>query len=101
MMQQQPLIDAQVRKVLAEAANSGVEGIFSATEAAKNLALSPGLAPVADQIARSADIKDHDAAPLIAEPAMQIAAAPPLANTNPMTPANPAVGMMAGIEGGA
>lgn len=98
--QNQPLIDAQVRKALAEAANKGVEGVFSATEAAKNIALAPGLAPSADQILHSSGAIDYDLPPIIADPPRQAFVPAVQTNTNPLTPINPGEGMAAGIEGG-
>jgi len=101
--QQQPLIDAQVQKVAAEAATKAVEGFFSATQAANQIAMIPGVAQSADQILRSAGMPDHDAAPLIANaPASAVSADLPR-NTSPLYPANPenpAVGLNQGIEGG-
>ena len=92
------LTKAQTQKTMADMATKNVEGLFSATEAAKNIAMVPGIAPAADSMWKSAGGKDHDAAPAI--PTVQGPAVPPLSNTNPITPANPSVGMMAGIEGG-
>jgi len=97
--QQQPLIDAQVSKVAAEAATKAVEGFFSATRAANEIALMPQLAQSADQIPRSAGMPDKDAAPLIAPvPAGTQPAGGLPQNTSPLFPANPGVGINAGIE---
>lgn len=103
--QTNPLDDAKVQLTLAQAAKAkadtatkNVEGLFSATEAAKNIAMVPGIAGAADAMWRSAGGQDHDAAPAIPDVAVQ--AAPPMSNTNPLTPRNPSVGMMDGIEGG-
>ena len=96
--QQQPLIDAQVSKVAAEAATKAVEGFFSATRAANEIAMMPQLAQSADQILRSAGMPDKDAAPLIAPvPAGAYHADLPQ-NTSPLFPANPDVGLNTGIE---
>ena len=96
--QQQPLIDAQVSKVAAEAATKAVEGFFSATRAANEIAMMPQLAQSADQILRSAGMPDKDAAPLIAPvPAGAYPADLPQ-NTSPLFPANPDVGLNTGIE---
>ena len=78
-----------------------VEGMFSATQAGKDIAMAPAIAPLADKIYRSAGGQDKDAAPLIPEPAAAIQTDAPDMSTNPLTPANPDAGMMAGIEGGA
>lgn len=98
--QQQPLIDAQVQKVAAEAATKAVEGFFSATQAANQIAMIPSVAQSADQILRSAGMPDHDAAPLIAQAPSGAESANLPHNTSPMFPANPDVGLRSGIEGG-
>lgn len=96
------LYDAQARKTAAETVNKSVEGMFSATETAKNIAMQPAVASLADMLLRSAGFEDQDAAPIVPEvdESMMVGAEPPEANTNPLTPANPAVGMNEGIEGG-
>ena len=94
------LIDAQTRKTLAEAVNKSVEGMFSATQAASNIAMSPQVAPLADTLLKSAGFVDMDLAPIVPSvpDGMQVMA--PESNTNPLTPTNPATGMQQGIEGG-
>jgi hypothetical protein len=93
------LIAAQTEEVKAKTATKNVEGMFSATEAAKNIAMAPMLAPAADAMWKSAGGEDKDMAPAI--PQIEgTPAIPPEANTNPLTPANPATGMNEGIEGG-
>jgi len=96
--QQQPLIDAQVSKVAAEAATKAVEGFFSATRAANEIAAMPQLAQSADQILRSAGMPDHDSAPLIAPVPPGTVPANLTQNTSPLFPANPDVGLNSGIE---
>lgn len=91
---------AQTKKTLAEAVTKNVEGLFSATQAAANIAMQPGVAQAADEIARSSGFVDQNEAPLIPQIAPGTPALPPETNTNPMTPANPATGMNLGIEGG-
>ena len=95
------LLAAQTEKTLAEMVTKNVEGMFSATQAGKDIAMAPAIAPLADKIYRSAGGQDKDAAPLIPEPAAAIPTDAPDMSTNPLTPANPDAGMMAGIEGGA
>lgn len=89
---------AQAEKAKAETATKNVEGLFSATQAASNIAMQPAIAPAADAMWRSAGGQDHDAAPAI--PSIAGPALPPEPSPNPLTPVNPAVGMNAGIEGG-
>lgn len=94
------LLNAQVDKTNAETATKNVEGMFSAVQAGKEVAMVPAIAPLADKIYRSAGGQDHDAAPIIPEPAVPMPTTPPDTNTHPLFPANPDVGMMAGIDGG-
>ena len=94
------LIQAQTRKTDAEATNKAVESQFSATQAAQNIAIQPAVAPLADALLKSAGYQDQDLPPIVPEVPQGLDVMPPERNTNPLTPANPAVGMEAGIEGG-
>lgn len=98
--QQQPVVDAQVRKLIAEAVNKGVEGMFSATQAANQIALMPTVAPVADQMLRSAGMHDYDQPPIVGGVPAGVEPAVLPRNTDPLTPTNPSVGLDRGIEGG-
>lgn len=100
LKQQQPLIDAQVKKIAAEAATKAVDGFYSATQAANQIAMIPGVAQSADQILRSAGMPDHDAAPLVAHAPAGAGSVNLRHNTLPLYPANPDVGLRSGIEGG-
>lgn len=94
------LLRAQAKKTDAETTAKNVETQYSAVQSAQVLATVPQAAPTADALLRSAGYVDHDAPPIVPTPAGP-AAAPelePPANTNPLTPANPAVGLKAGIE---
>lgn len=95
------LTKAQTKKTLAEAVTKNVEGMFSATESAKNIALNPSVAVMADKMLGSAGMIDADAAPLVPESPSGLPVVPSQENTNPLTPINPATGMNQGIEGGA
>src|SRR5574343_182376 len=90
------LLAAQTEKTLAEMVTKNVEGMFSATQAGKDIAMAPAIAPLADKIYRSAGGQDKDAAPLIPGPAAAIPTDAPDMSTNPLTHANPDAGMMAG-----
>jgi len=94
------LIEAQTRKADADAVTKNVEGMFSATEAAKNIAMQPAVSPLADNLLSSAGFVDQDAAPIIPTAPEGLPVNPPETNTSPMYPANPATGMNQGIEGG-
>lgn len=92
------LLIAQAQKVVAEAVSKAVESMFSATQAANQIAAIPQVAPLADALLLSAGFEDKNAPPIVPN-------APPGAvpvqlptNTNPLTPTNPDVGMNAGIE---
>ena len=62
---------AQVGKVKNEMVNIGVDAEYSAVQAAGSLATMPGLAPLADQMLRSAGFQDQDEAPIVpSAPAM-------------------------------
>lgn len=95
------LLEAQTRKTDADTTARSVEAQYSAMQAAQVIAATPATSSLADALLRSAGYVDRDAPPIVpqAPPGM---AMPPDAgmptNTNPMTPANPDVGMMHGIE---
>lgn len=101
------LLKAQADKTRAETTSKKVETQYSGVQAAQVIATVPQVAPLADQLLRSAGYQDMDAAPIVPSPAPGMA--PPQdpgipTNTNPLTPANPAQpmspaeGMNEGIE---
>lgn len=104
------LLRAQTEKTLNEAVNKSVESQYSAMQAAGVIAATPATAPLADKLLKSAGYTDRDEAPIVpgmpgapqvpGAPQGLGAVAPPAvdANTSPLTPANPGVGMRAGIE---
>lgn len=92
------LNEAQIQKIVAEAVAKTIESIYSATQAGMQISQVPGIAPIADQLLRSAGFQDKDQAPIVAPG--QIVVAPqgeavptvdPAQNTSPMFPprANP------------
>lgn len=91
---------AEAEKLKALTVSTNVESYYSAVQAAQTIEQVPATATTADALLRSAGSVDHDAAPIV--PAAtglgqgQILDLPQ--NTNPLTPANPAVGMNTGIE---
>jgi len=93
------LVDAQIQKTRAETTTKNVEGMFSATSAANQIALQPTIAPLADQLLKSAGFHDADLPPIVPEvaPGVQGVAGLPQ-NTSPNFPPNPDVGMNSGIE---
>lgn len=110
--------DAEIEKIIVDTVSKAIESIYSATQAGQTIAAMPGVAPVADQVLRSAGFEDRDAAPIVAPAAGPIIPQPVVReNTSPMFPArvqepdleaatslptpapdNPGVGMNAGIE---
>lgn len=97
------LLAAQTKKTEAETVNSNVTGMFSATQAANQIAAVPAIAPLADALLKSAGFVDMDAGPIVPE-AQGIAGgmpAPVPSNTSPgfpALPASPAEGAAEGIE---
>lgn len=94
------LIAAQTEKTQAETVSKRVETQFSGIQTAQVIAMTPQTAGLADGLLSSAGAQDMDAAPMFPQPEVAVPAIDMPENTNPLTPANPAVGMNAGIEGG-
>jgi hypothetical protein len=92
---------AQVEKTKAEAVNKGVEAEYSAIQTAATIAAMPQTADTADALLQAAGFVDRNGPPLV-QPAAVPALPPGLPamprNTSPLTPANPGVGLQAGIE---
>lgn len=96
------LLRANRNKIVADTTNTNVQAMFGATNAAKELAMVPGAAPLADEMMLSAGFEDHNAAPVIPQnitplpgPISEIPA-----NTSPGFPPQADHGYTAGIEGG-
>lgn len=97
------LADATARKVTQETVNRSVEAQYSAIQTAATIATQPMTAGLADSLLRSAGYQDQDAAPIVPQANMAQALQQSIGqgmptNTNPLTPANPGVGLMDGIE---
>ena len=60
------LTEAQVQKIVADSVAKTIEGIYSATQAGMQISQVPGVAPIADQLLRSAGFQDRDAPPIVA-----------------------------------
>lgn len=93
--------EAQTRKIDAEATNKQVETQYSAVQTGQVIAANPAVSGLADGLLRSANFKDHDAAPIVPEVDANAALSVPAnvpTNTNPLTPANPSVGLNRGIR---
>ena len=92
------LTEAQTQKTVNEAVNKSVESQFSAIQTAGTISVNPATSALADALLRSAGYVDQDMAPIV--PSYNgpgIDGGLPT-NTNPLTPANPGVGLKAGIE---
>lgn len=92
------LADAQARYAGANAVTKMVEGMFDATTAANLIAQNPAIAPLADQMLKSAGFVDADAPPIVGAPAPGTPAVDIASNTHPNAPPNANVGMRRGSE---
>jgi hypothetical protein len=93
------LAQAQIDLIRAETVAKSVESVYSSIQTAGVIATQPAVSSLADAILLSSNYVDHDAAPIVPEYSGTVLAAAGLpANTNPLTPANPGVGLNAGIE---
>lgn len=92
------LMDAQAEKAMADTVSKRVETQYSGIQTAQVIATTPATSPIADSLLLSAGYEDSNAAPIIPEAPAGLPAAPMLENTNPLTPANPGVGLNQGIE---
>lgn len=93
------LAKAQADKTRQETVNRSVEAQYSAIQTAGVIATNPLTAGLADALLRSAGYIDQDLPPIVPELQGGAGIAGNLpTNTNPITPANPGVGLMSGIE---
>jgi hypothetical protein len=92
------LLAAQTRKADADTTARSMETQYSALQTAQVIAQTPQTAPLADKLLRSGGYVDQDAAPIVPNAPAGLPSVDVPANTHPLTPANPAVGMHAGIE---
>lgn len=94
------LTAAQADKVRTDAVATSVQGMFSATQAANQIAMVPSVSPLADALLKSAGFVDKDAAPIVPLDTPGTQGMPLPVNTHPLMPANADVGLNHGIEGG-
>lgn len=92
------LARAQIDQVKAETVAKSVESVYSAIQTAGVIAMQPATSNLADAILLSSNYVDHDAAPIVPEYEGSVLSADLPTNSNPLTPANPGVGLNAGIE---
>lgn len=92
------LLAAQARKADADTTARSVEAQYSAIQTAQVIAQTPATSGLADGLLRSAGYVDRDAAPIVPEAPIGLPSVDMPENTNPITPANPGVGLNTGIE---
>ncbi|QTD44558.1 hypothetical protein [Ottowia testudinis] len=92
------VLEAQARKLEADATDVAVKTQYSAVQTAQVIAQTPATASLADSLLRSANYVDHDAAPIVPQPAGQLPHVELPRNTDPLTPASPAQGQEDGLE---
>jgi len=93
------LLKAQTDDTRADTVSKSVTAQFSAIQTAATIAQTPATASLADALLLSAGYVDHNAAPIVPEyDGTALGAIDLPKNTNPLTPASPAVGLDAGIE---
>lgn len=97
------LLEAQAAKTQAETVDVRGKTMYSAMQSAQVIAAVPQTSGLADQLLASQGFIDQDAGPLV--PQLPSGAVPSMTpnglipnNTNPLTPASPALGMNDGIE---
>lgn len=78
---QQRLINAQADLAETTSVENSVTGMYSATQAAAEIAAMPALAPLADKLLRSAGFADKDAPPIIPQPSQATPMMPPTSPT--------------------
>lgn len=103
------LLEAQTGKVAAETRNvesdrssTDMKTLYSGVQTAQVLATVPGVAPLADELAKSVGVEDQNGGtvvPQLAEAAMtQPEPVSVPSSTDPLTPTSPALGVQDGIE---
>lgn len=104
------LTDAQIRKVIADAVQSGIAGTFAAMQAGEKIALNPMIAPIGDIVMKQAgwqapnpvgqdpNIPAPEQAQTVQDPGGIPGDTDPLTPQPPMQPQSPSVGAQAGIE---
>lgn len=101
MMQlQQEDLQAKVDKTVSDTFEKNMKGLYESMQAGQTLVSMQGIAPVADELSKSAGFKDANGYPIAGN--APIPANVPLVNlnpqTDPLTPPSPADGVGTGIE---
>lgn len=104
------LTEAQIRKVIADAVQSGIAGTFAAMQAGEKIAMNPLIAPIGDIVMKQAgwqapnpvgqdpNIPAPEQAQIVQDPGGLPGDTDPLSPQPPMQPQSPSVGAQAGIE---
>lgn len=104
------LTDAQIRKIVADAVQSGIAGTFAAMQAGEKIAMNPLIAPIGDIVMKQAgwqapnpagqdpNIPAPEQAQMVQDPGGLPGDTDPLTPQAPMQPQSPADGAQQGIE---
>ena len=104
------LTEAQIRKVIADAVQSGIAGTFAAMQAGEKIAMNPLIAPIGDIVMKQAgwqapnpvgqdpNIPAPEQAQIVQDPGGLPGDTDPLTPQPPMQPQSPSVGAQEGIE---
>jgi hypothetical protein len=95
-------VAAETRKVESDRSSTDMKTLYSGVQTAQVLATVPGVAPLADELAKSVGVEDQNGGtvvPQLAEAAMtQPEPVAVATSTDPLTPTSPALGFQDGIE---
>ena len=104
------LTEAQIRKIVADAVQSGIAGTFAAMQAGEKIAMNPLIAPIGDIVMKQAgwqapnpvgqdpNIPAPEQAQMVQDPGGLPGDTDPLTPQAPMQPQSPADGAQQGIE---
>ena len=104
------LTEAQIRKIVADAVQSGIAGTFAAMQAGEKIAMNPLIAPIGDIVMKQAgwqapnpegqdpNIPAPEQAQMVQDPGGLPGDTDPLTPQAPMQPQSPSVGAEEGIE---
>ena len=104
------LTDAQIRKIVADAVQSGIAGTFAAMQAGEKIAMNPLIAPIGDIVMKQAgwqapnpagqdpNIPAPEQAQIVQDPGGIPGDTDPLTPQAPMQPQSPSIGAEEGIE---
>lgn len=104
------LTDAQIRKIVADAVQSGIAGTFAAMQTGEKIAMNPLIAPIGDIVMKQAgwqppnpegqdpNIPAPEQAQIVQDPGGIPGDTDPLTPQAPMQPQSPSIGAEEGIE---